>query len=192
MQPLVLIGYFPKKVVQRSASLKAAHVTAVRNASGCLSSGPPGWIQHWTHNEMWVYSTIDAALAVMPQDERGEYELQAYRMLAIRWDAGRGMSIVLPTLNVEAVPASFHSVGFDAVSIQAGVAGFGCSPLSCNAMAEEIETNEHCLLPTQQLAEHTALRFSIDEPEPGPFYVIEVLLTSDYGRWATPFAAQSP
>lgn len=175
MQPLVLIGYFPKKVVQRPDWLNAAHVIAIRSVSDCISSSPPDWIQHWAHNEMWVYSTIAAALAVMPQDTHDEYELHAYRMLPIKWDRGKENAIVFPNMDVEPVPPDFHSVGFDAVSIEAGVSGFGCSPLSCNSMAEEIETNEHCLLTSQQLAERIALRFSIDEPEPGPYHVAEVL-----------------
>ncbi len=175
MQPLVIIGYFPKKAVQRPDWLKAAHVTGIRSVSDCISSGPPDWIQHWTHNEMWVYSTIAAALAAVPEDAQDGYELHAYRMLPIKWDGGTEIAMVFPPLDVEPVPPDFQSIGFDAVSIMAGGSGFGCSPLSCNSMAEEIETNEHCLLPSQQVAERIALRFSIDEPEPGPYHVAEVL-----------------
>lgn len=181
MQPLVLIGYFPKKVEQRPDWLKAAHVSGIRSVSDCISSGPPDWIQRWPHNEMWVYSTSAAARAVIPEDRCHEYELHAYRMLPIKWDAGNQTAVLIPKLDVEPLSAGFQSVGFDAVSITNGVSGFGCSPLSCNSMAEEIATNEHCLLPTQQLAEQVALRFCIEEPEPGPYYVVEVLRWSAAG-----------
>jgi hypothetical protein len=54
MQPLVLIGYFPKKVFQRPDWLKAAGVTAIRSVCECVSSGPPDWMQRWKHNDMWT------------------------------------------------------------------------------------------------------------------------------------------
>jgi len=53
--------------------------------------------------------------------------------------------------------------------------GFGCSPLTCNSMAENIPVNEFCLLDVLESALATAQRFEIEKPEPGPYFVIEVL-----------------
>jgi hypothetical protein len=55
------------------------------------------------------------------------------------------------------------------------VLGFECSPLSCNAMATEMDTNEYCLFDSLEAAVAGAARFSIEQPEPGDYYVIEVL-----------------
>jgi hypothetical protein len=181
MQQLVLIGYFPKKVVRRPDWLKAPAVSAIRSASECSSPGPPDWIRHWTHNEMWVYSTIAAALAAVPEADRSEYELHAYRILPFKWDQGNEIAVSIPPLDVESLSSDFRSIGFDAVSIQNGVAGFGCSPLSCNHMAQEIATNEHCLLEDVETAMRTALEFSRGNVEPGPYYVVEVLLRRPVG-----------
>jgi hypothetical protein len=35
--------------------------------------------------------------------------------------------------------------------------------------------NEHCLMKTLEAAVAAARRFSLEEPEPGPYYVVEVL-----------------
>jgi len=175
MQPLVLIGYFPKKVVQRPHWLNAAGVNAIRSVCECISSGPGDWIQRWTHNEMWVYSSIAAAWKIVPQDDRSLYELQAYRMLPTAWDGGTEKPFPIPPLHVEPLPTDFQSVGFDVVSIEGAHGGFGHSPLSCNSMAQEIATNEHCLLDDIDVAMRTANAFSHGNVEPGPYYVVEVL-----------------
>lgn len=171
---LALIGYFPKKVVHRPDWLKAAGVTAIRSVSTCISKAPEGWIQSWTHNDLFIYSTRAAAAAVVPQAELGQYELHAYRMLPSVFDHGERRAIELPKLGVEPLAPEFQSVGFDAVS-RSWASTFDCSPLSCNLMAQEIATNEHCLLSNLAVAEEVAHRFAREEPEPGPYYVLEVL-----------------
>lgn len=175
MQPLQLIGYFPKQIVRRPEWLKVERVREILSVSECISPGPDDWIEGWTHNEMWVYSTIAAAWDVVPEDERDRFELLAYRMAPMEWDAGEMRSMTISELDVEPLPSDFRGVGFDAVAIMKGFAGFGCSPLSCNYMAREIETNAYCLLPTRPIAEQVASQFSREEPEPGPYYVVEVL-----------------
>ncbi len=172
---LALIGYFPKRVMQRPTSLKAASVKAIRSVSECMSKGPPNWMERWTHNEMWVYDTIAAAWAVVPAEERDDYEMQAYRILPMKWDEGKSVKVELPELCIEPLPEGFESAGFDAVSLEEGTAGFGHSPLSCNGMAEQIPTNEHCLLDDVEMAARVAGRFSRGNAEPGPYYVVEVL-----------------
>lgn len=174
MEPFSLIGYFPKRVVCRPDWLKVPRVKAIRSASLCVSEGPDGWIDNWRHNELWVFSTLADALSVIPEGRRSRYEVHAYRMMAASFDGGERRPFDVPALDVEPLPSSYESLGFDAVSRSQGNA-FECSPLSCNSLAEEVETNEHCLLSTLALAEEIALRFSREEPEPGPYYVVEVL-----------------
>lgn len=55
------------------------------------------------------------------------------------------------------------------------VLGFECSPLSCNAMAAEMTANSHCLFRTLAEAVAAAALFSVGQPEPGDYYVVEVL-----------------
>jgi hypothetical protein len=72
------------------------------------------------------------------------------------------------------MPYGFMSLGFDVVNKTVS-AFFECSPLSCNGMANEVAVNRFCLV--EDLVEAIALadRFSRDEPEPGPYYVLDVL-----------------
>ena len=42
-------------------------------------------------------------------------------------------------------------------------------------MASEFCVNRHCLLPTLEEANNAAARFSVEQPEPGDYYVAEVL-----------------
>ena len=51
-------------------------------------------------------------------------------------------------------------------------------PVSCNAMAAEYPVNAHCLLDDPAIAVAAAERFSIEQPEPGTYYVAEVLALS--------------
>jgi hypothetical protein len=83
---------------------------------------------------------------------------------------------------VEPLPPSFISIGFDAVS-KSTSDFFECSPLSCNHMAAHIAgVNRYCLMDTLNEAVMLAERFSIEEPERGPYYVIEVLREGQSGR----------
>ena len=53
--------------------------------------------------------------------------------------------------------------------------GFGCSPLSCNGMAERVPVNSYCLVDGVNDAVAGAKQFAREQPEPGPYVVIEVL-----------------
>ena len=83
----------------------------------------------------------------------------------------------LPALPQEPELLPYHRIGYDIVERNAamGILGFGCSPLSCNSMAESIPVNEFCLLDDLELALAAARRFGTEKPEPGPYVIIEVL-----------------
>jgi hypothetical protein len=49
-----------------------------------------------------------------------------------------------------------------------------CSPLSCNSLAESIEVNEHCLLPSLEIAKQLLESGAFTDSEPGPFRVFGV------------------
>jgi hypothetical protein len=52
---------------------------------------------------------------------------------------------------------------------------YGCSPLSCNGLACLYPVNRYCLLDNIETAFEAATTFGRDEPEPGPYVVVEVL-----------------
>ena len=75
------------------------------------------------------------------------------------------------------VPPGYRSLGVDvAGKLFDSIAGFGCSPLSCNSMASAYPVNAHCLLDDLDAAFAAAERFSVEKPEPGTYFVAEVLV----------------
>jgi hypothetical protein len=87
--------------------------------------------------------------------------------------------------------AEFERLGYDVVQLapsrvldleherraESSVAGgsYGCSPLSCNGLACLHPVNRYCLFDDLDTAYRAGLVFGREEPEPGPYVVIEVL-----------------
>jgi hypothetical protein len=63
--------------------------------------------------------------------------------------------------------------GFDVVTFYAKNAP-ECSPLSCNGMAEEIRTNQHCLLESFADAYDRLSSGAFNGAEPGPYRIFAV------------------
>ena len=102
----------------------------------------------------------------------------AYRLHPVQFAKGQIQHIVIDELSVEPLPAGFESLGFDIVSKSIS-AYFECSPLSCNGMANEVPVNRFCLVDGLDQAVSLAERFSREEPEPGPYYVLDVQRATD-------------
>jgi len=189
---LVAAGYLPKIVAYRPEYPHTPPVSHVLSVSHHLSSAPDGWIDSWLHNDLGFFNRLADARAVVPPDDAGRYRLFAYRLLPQVFVAGKARPAAVPVnVQPEPVPEAFVSLGFDAVSHWSpglasrgadavaewpdDVLGFECSPLSCNGLAAEIETTDGCLFPTLDAAIAGALQFARDQPEPGDYYVLEVL-----------------
>ena len=170
-------GYFLKQVESKPDWLNAPAVQEICSASNCISVAPEGWIEHWRHNEFGWFNRVSDALAVLQQDQKAQFRLFAYRIYPQRFRAGDRAELVLPDdVRPDPITAAFESLGFDSVNRSLeSVVGFECSPLSCNSLACEMETNEHCLFDSLDAAVAGAIRFSVEQPEPGDYYVIEVL-----------------
>jgi hypothetical protein len=178
-------GYFAKRVVQTPDWLKAASVNEICSASTCISLAPDGWIDHWRHNEFGWFNRVSDAFAVVPPEQGRDFRLFAYRIYPHLFRTGARLELRVPSdVHPDPIPATFESLGFDSVNkSMATVLGFECSPLSCNSMATEMSTNEHCLFESLDAAVAGAIRFSIEQPEPGDYYVIEVL-EKNQAAWA--------
>lgn len=128
-------------------------------------------------NPLDLYDTPEAAWSVVPSAARSEFELSAYRLLPVEFKDGKESPIELwwePT--VESKPSTFVRLGWDAV-VGGNYHGFGCSPMSCNAGVRDVETarkNRFCLVDTEEEGLALARHFSLCQPEPGPYCVVEV------------------
>ena len=71
------------------------------------------------------------------------------------------------------VPQIKRLLGFDVVTYSVQTSP-ECSPLSCNNLAERIEVNENCLLPSLDEAIRLLESGGFANSEPGPFRLIAV------------------
>jgi len=170
-------GFFMKRIEQAPEGMRLPGVREICSVSNCISSAPGNWIELWLHNDWGWFNRVADALSVVRAEHLKDFRLFAYRVHPNKFTADGQVSIVLPEdVRPEAIGQEFRRLGFDTVNkTMDSVLGFECSPLSCNAMAEEIPVNEYCLFATLDEAIAAAGRFALEQPEPGDYYVIEVL-----------------
>ena len=169
-------GYLPKFVADAPDWLMCPAVRDVCSLSSCVSPPPLGRIDRWLHNDVWLYDTPELARQVM--DASRPYTVFAYRLSVVRFADGlaEDWDWFSETARLDE-PAGYRSLGFDVSGkLSDKISGFGCSPLSCNRMATEYPVNAHCLLDDLDTAFTAAERFSIEKPEPGTYFVAEVLV----------------
>jgi hypothetical protein len=139
-------------------------------------------VQRWDFNRACCYDTEAVALATA--NGQSGFQLLAYALVEAKLDAAgnqipvaAGSILVegLPDLPTGSVPSDFVPLGYDVVCIQPNYMDFNCSPLSCNGLAREMAVNRHCLIEDLEEAIRLAQRFDVEQPEPGPYYVVQVL-----------------
>lgn len=129
------------------------------------------------NNPLDLYPDAEKAWADVPVEARSDYALYAYRLWPMQYEEGGEEEINLwwePELGP--LPNTFVRLGWDAV-VGGNGHSFGCSPLSCNCGSDMVrcpELNRYCLVANAQAAKALAYRFSIIQPEPGPYCVVEV------------------
>lgn len=172
MKP-ILLGYFPKELVPLPDWMVRIEIKEIGSVSQCLSAGPEGWMEAWQHNEWGYFRDPETAWGLVPTAEQHRYRLHAYALDPSEFGDGEEQSMVVPELDVLALGGEFRCVGWDVVSRSAGQS-FECSPLSCNLLAEEFETNAYCLFEDFSDARDLALAAHSLRCEPGPYHIVEV------------------
>ena len=178
----ILIGYLPKRIVDLTGDVDAPRypgVDEICSVSECISKSPPDWVDCWLHNtDTWLFDSPGAAWWVVPEVERERYRLYAYRLgPTLFHESGKETEHPLPEIKAVPIPASFVRIGYDAVVRHLDdthIGSFGCSPLSCNYMAEEYPVNRYCLVDDLDTALAMARDFASGNCEPGPYCVVEV------------------
>ena len=193
----ILIGYLPKRIVDLTGDVHAPRypgVDEICSVSECFSKSPPDWVDCWLHNtDTWLFDSPGAVWWVVPEVERERYRLYAYRLLPTLFhESGKETGLTLPEIKAVPIPASFIRIGYDAVvhlteylrqarrligeteDEPDSPLSFGCSPLSCNYMAEVYPVNRYCLVDDPDTALAMARDFASGNCEPGPYCVVEV------------------
>lgn len=169
----VFLGYCAKRSLRNIASV-----------SDCLSKRPDKWVERWDFNRATFWGSEAAAWACVRDDLKPEFKLFAYRILPLLFDtSGIEKAVMIDQLfpaDMPELPAAapeYGRLGYDIVErdVSTGMLGFGCSPLSCNGMAESIPVNAFCLFDDLETALAAARRFGVEQPEPGPYVIVEVL-----------------
>jgi hypothetical protein len=174
---MIFAGYFARRIEPRPDLLNAPGVREICSVSECISAGAEGWVSAWRHNGFGWFNSVADALGVVPAARQAEFRLFGYRIHPEVFRGSQRAALTIPDdVRPEPLPDAFRSLGFDSAS-RSSEQGLSleCSPLSCNFMASEMPVNEHCLFPTLETAIAGAKRFAAEQPEPGEYYVVEVL-----------------
>ena len=179
----MFLGFCAKRSLTAPFGRRAREIASV---SECLSKRASGWVKQWDFNRATCWNTEAQAWSLVPDELKGAFRVFAYRALPqLFGKTGIATPVTLdelfprdlPDLPPEPALFFYSGIGYDIVERNPamGSLGFGCSPLSCNGMAESQPVNDFCLLDDLETALAAARRFGIEQPEPGPYLVIEVL-----------------
>jgi hypothetical protein len=172
-------GYMYKRVSRRPEWLKADGVVDLYSVSGCSSEFFGNYIDYWKHNGLGLFDDPETIreLATEQRYNLSGMTLFYYEVFDQEFDdESKTWSPLelIPSLPLDPkVPNAAVLVGYDVVTFSAGPHP-ECSPLSCNSVAEVIETNTHCLLESFDSARLAVELGSFDNCEPGPFRIFAV------------------
>ena len=156
----------------------------IASVSECIVKRPNDWVKRWDFNRATFWNTEAEAWACVPDESKSDFKVFAYRILPLLFDtSGIEQPLMIDQLfpgDMPALPSAtplYQRLGYDVVErdVATGMLGFGCSPLSCNGMAESVPVNEFCLIDDMETALAAARRFGVEQPEPGAYVIVEVL-----------------
>ena len=169
---MIPVGYMAKRIPkERPNWLQTPEVVDVYSVSDCVNDSLAEYSDGWKHNGFWMFDSpadiADAALA-------NEIDLQGsmlffYEAYESEFD-GPDRLPILPDTTFETqvlVPLNRSLQGFDVVTFCDGPNSH--SPLSCNGIAADVKTNQHCLLASLDEAIAVVESDALDEGEPGPY-----------------------
>jgi hypothetical protein len=159
--------------------LKAEGVADIYSVSNCVSDDFADYINFWRHNGYWFFDSpfiirktaeendIDVTNTKLFYYEVYELEFNDDEMI---WESF-SPEFSFETNIIE--PKEKHLEGYDIVNFCVHTSP-ECSPLSCNSVATEVSTNEHCLLPSFEDAKQLIENGKLEGAEPGPYRIFSV------------------
>lgn len=188
----VFLGYRVKQAgpLPEYFGWQGSPLPEVCSASGCIARHATGWFEDLFErpglNRAACTATAAEAWERAQESERPTLRLFAYRAIPLLFDKQQPDPVPLATDelfsfyhyldDLPAAPDATELVrlGFDVVQYSDSI-NWGCSPLTCNYMYQQHPVNASCLLDTWEQAERAARAFASEEPEPGPYLIVEVL-----------------
>lgn len=176
---MIPAGYMAKRVIDKPAWIKSTAPARICSVSNCMSRDFADYIHHWKQNGFWLFdrpALIDEIAAAEAADMTGtrtfyyevhdqEFDEHSRQWTTIAPEAG------MP-VNVEA-PANKRLLGYDVVTFYTRSSPEH-SPLSCNAVADDVAVNADCLLPSLERAIELLQSGAFENCEPGPYRIFAV------------------
>jgi len=166
------VGYMAKRVKFRPEWLDARNVEDIYSVSRCLSEDFADYWQYSQHNLSGFFDApgIIVRLATDNSIDLSGTSLFFYETHELEFEEPGGTwKSFHPTnslMNQIVSPQKTILEGFDIVTIN-GTGGVECSPLSCDSLAREIDTNRHCLLTSLERAQELLSRGKLSDAAPG-------------------------
>lgn len=174
---MVPAGYMAKRVVARPDWLPAERVSSIYSVSGCVSNNFADYINFWKHNGYWLFDSPNAIIEIAREQgiDLAETVLFFYEVHERQFDSGEWRRFEPePSFGTNvSVPEARVFEGYDVVTFSARTSP-ECSPLSCNALACEVETNSRCLLQSFEHARLLLENGTFNDSEPGPYRILAV------------------
>jgi hypothetical protein len=152
-------------------------VASIYSVSGCISQNFTDYIHFWKHNGYWLFDSPEIIIEIARTNkiDLAEAVLFFYEVYELQFDSGDwtqfepeasfGTNVSLPEAKV------FQ--GYDVVTFSAQTSP-ECSPLSCNYLAAEVETNARCLLQSLDEARTLLENGEFSDSEPGLYRIFAV------------------
>jgi hypothetical protein len=176
------IGYLAKYTAKRQGYLPET-VEEICSVSCCISKSPAG--QHPSRMGFCPSETL-AQRVICAKPDRAAYDLYAYFMLPVAFEDDGEMrdlnhaerDVLAEAENgVGPMPPGYVCLGWDFATNSLGWETwplFGCSPLTCNGLAQNIATNRFGLIDDIDRAFAVAGEIVSTPCEPGPYYLVQV------------------
>lgn len=176
---MIPVGYMAKRVASRPEWLEAPAVVDIFSVSSCMSPYFADYINFWKHNGYWFFDSPEIIRQVA---DEGSVDLTGttfffYEVYDFEFDGAKNQWKPFypePSFTTRVIePPRKILEGYDVVTFNVGTSP-ECSPLSCNHLASEVETNRHCLLASFDQAKQLLEQGKFKNSEPGPYRIFAV------------------
>ncbi|MGA7830525.1 MAG: hypothetical protein WCA21_06160 [Terracidiphilus sp.] len=175
---MIPVGYMAKHICKRPDWLKAPNIVDIFSVSACVSVFfLNDYIPLWKHNGYWFFDSPEIIQTIARENgiDLQKIKLFYYEEYELEFTGETWQSFSPePSIPVNIAPPNQKKLeGFDVVTFSVGRSP-GCSPLSCNGLAEELLTNSNCLLETFEEAESNLSAGQFVKCEDGPYRIMAV------------------
>lgn len=176
---MIPAGYMAKQVATRPEWLKADRVDDIYSVSNCVSNDFADYINYWKHNGYWLFDSPEVIREAAKENSlvltnAGLFYYEVHDQEYDEDEKSWKPFAPEPSFKTEIIrPSSKTLEGYDVVTFHVHTSP-ECSPLSCNSLASEVDTNRHCLLPSFEKAKELLEEGKFKNSEPGPYRIFAV------------------